>query len=433
MSGANGWASGRLVVVGVSHHTAPVELREKLALDPEQWYDQTAELPTVLLATCNRVEVYAWGHGRGAPEAASIRRALAAAAHASLVELSPHVFVKTGQAALVHLVRVTAGLDSLVVGEEQIRGQVREAHRLAARRGSLPSPLDGVFSRALEAGRRLRATTSIGRQPSVAAAAVHAARRLPPLADGRLAGQTAIVLGAGVMAKSAAQSLLEAGAGVVLLNRTPDHAEQLRGRLGPAVRTGALADLPALLPDAAILVGSTAAHRPVVEARTIRTAMAGRDGRPLVVLDIAMPRDVEPDVRDVPGVILLDLDDLLSLCPVDADTRDEAVNNAEAQANAEAAAIARWLRVRAVSPAIIELRRFGQDVQQVELQRAAGRLRDLTPEEWQTVQAMTKSIVNKLLHGPTVAVREAAVERPSSTEGVLDLFGVRRARHLKRS
>ncbi len=433
MTGSNGWGSGRLVVVGVSHHTAPVELRERLALDPVEWHDRLdGRLATVLLSTCNRVEVYAWAYERAARTVNCVRRALAAGAGVPPAELQPHLFVKTGQEALVHLVRVAAGLDSLVIGEEQIRGQVRDAHRLAIERGGLPAPLDGVFARALEAARRLRATSFLGRQPSVASASVHAALRLPWLANGALAGRTAVVLGAGVMAKSATRTLIQADARVVLLNRTAEHAEQLRDRLGADVEIRPLTDLPALLPEAAILVGGTAARRPVVDAEMLRATTAARGERPLVILDIAMPRDVEPRARDVPGVLLFDLDDLERMCPVDAGTRGEAVEHAESQAVVEATAIARWLRVRAVGPTIVELRRFGQDVRRVELQRSAGRLRDLTPEEWDAVEALAEGIVNKLLHGPTVALREAAVARPQSTESVLDLLRVHRARHLRR-
>ncbi len=445
VSGGNGWATGRLVVVGMSHQTAPVELRERLALEPTPWYDRVGStLPTVLLSTCNRVEVYTWAHGRGTREALQIRRALARAAVIRLEDLEPHLFTRNGADALVHLVRVTAGLDSLVVGEGQIRGQVREAHRIALERGSLPPPLDGVFRRALESSRRLGSGSFLGRQPSVATAGVHAALRLPELGPSGLAGRLAVVLGAGAMAKSAARALLEAGARVVLLNRTPSHADRLRddlrasraaphGEPGAAeVATGGLDDLPALLRQAALLVGTTAARSAVVDVPVVQAAMAGRSGEPLVILDVAVPRDVEPGVRQVPGVRVLDLDDLERLCPVDAGTRRGEIERVELLAREEAEAIARWLRVRAVASSIVVLRQFGQEVRQIELARKAQRLKGLTPEQWAAVEALAEGIVNKLLHGPTIALRAAALERPGSDTAVLALLRLGQARHRRR-
>lgn len=425
------WTNGCLVVAGVSHHTASVELRERLSFDQAAWRARLAPgMATVLLTTCNRTEAYAWGGGKGARVAAQLVRLLAGGAGVDHGALAPHLFVKTGLEALNHLVRVVSGLDSLVLGEEQIRGQVREAHRLAQRAGGLPAPLDGVFHRALEAGRRVRGGTGLGHQPSVAAAAVEVGRRVPALAAYGLAGHSALVLGAGAMAKSAARALIAADARVTLLNRTPAHANRLAQELGRDARSAALDQLPTLLLEAVMVVGATASRRPVLDAATVGGALSARNGRPLVVLDVAIPRDVDPAVRSLPGVHLLDLDDLEGYCPVDATTRHAEVTRAEALAAEQAQEIARWLRVRAMSPAIVALRRHGDEIRSLELRRAGQQLADLTPLQQAAVDQVTRAIVRKLLHGPTVALREAAATGgPARSTAVLDVLRLDRARH----
>jgi glutamyl-tRNA reductase len=269
----------------------------------------------------------------------------------------------------------------------------------------------------------------------VAAAAVHVARRAPELQPSGLAGRMAIVLGAGAMAKSAVQALLDGGAQVTILNRTPIHAERLAREVAGSVSVAPLDALPHLLPGAAVLVGATAARQPVVDIATVQAATVGRSGPPLIVLDVAVPRDVEPSVRFLPGVRLIDLDDLERYCPADLATQRATIQRAESLAVEEAEAIEEWLRVRAVSPAIAELRRRADEIRALELRRAAARLRDLTPEQQAAVDQLTESIVNKLLHGPTVALREAATRRSGgarSREIVLGALGVNGDRHRRR-
>lgn len=493
--------AGCLVMVGVSHRTAPLELRERLALAPEAWARgplaggtaarasvlastcdesdeslvhagvshsavrspaSTGPVPTlgdrqllgdlrrtvlapgrrrlvstagasVLVATCNRVEAYGWGGGRGVRTTQRLARGLAHAAGVPLDELRPCLAVRVGSEALVHLVRVAAGLDSLVVGEEQIRGQVRAAHHAARLRGALPPALDEVFRRAVEAGRRVHGAARLGPHPSVASAAVSVALRTPELADAELPGLQAVVLGAGAMAKSAARALRDRGVPVALCNRTADRAAALAAELGPGVTAAPPDALPNLLADprTRLLVGATAARRPVVDRMVAEAAMARREGRPLVLLDIALPRDVEPAVRAVPGARVIDLDDLERLCPVDLATRRAEVDQAEAQAEREAAEIVRWLRVRAMGPSIVALRQRAEEIRAAELRRAATHLRSLTPQQQAAVERVTQAIVGKLLHGPTVALREVAVGSPAgvrSRAAVLDVLRLDRAR-----
>jgi glutamyl-tRNA reductase len=402
---------GRLVMVGLSHTAAPLAVRERVAFEGPTWRECTPKgSASVLLSTCNRVEVYAWAEKRPLDVARSLQRSLASAAKIDLAELEPHLSTLSGRDALLHLVRVTSGLDSLVVGEEQIRGQVREALRAAEASGRLPPTLRGIFQRVGESARRVRGNSQLAKTPSIASAGVSVAVR--GISSG-IQGQLAVVLGAGVMARAAAEALARHGARIRVLNRTPAHAQRLIEQLGRSstIESSSLEALAMALTEAALVVCATASRAPVVSHAAVKAAMPARGDRPLVMLDVALPRDVDPSVRDVPGATLIDLDDLERLCPLDPGVRHAEHAHAEALAAAEADRLADWLRLRAVSPAIAELRTYAEAVRRSELQRSAGRLRDLSPEQIAAVEALTSGIVNKLMHGPTVALRDAAAQR----------------------
>jgi glutamyl-tRNA reductase len=212
------------------------------------------------------------------------------------------------------------------------------------------------------------------------------------------------------MARAAAETLLASGARVRMLNRTPAHAERVMGHLRAAIEIDSLEGLPAALDEAVMVVGATAARSTVVSFADVDRAMRTRR-QPLVMLDIALPRDVDPRVRELDRVMLIDLDDLERMCPVDTPTRHAEEERAEALAVEEADRLAEWLRFRAVSPAITELRTYAEAVRTAELRRSAARLRDLTPEQIEAVDALTSGIVNKLMHGPTIALRDAALRQ----------------------
>ncbi len=414
----------RLMMVGTSHHQAPVEMRERLAIDEAAWRAcQPPELPTILLSTCNRVEVYAWVDRRTDATRRSLVRSLSQASGVPLTEMQQNLTCRVGRDAVLHLVRVTCGLDSLLVGEEQIRGQVRNALQAAEASLPLPASLRGVFQRAIESARRVRGATFLGRVPSIAATGVTVARRAVP---GDVDGKIAVVLGAGVMARAAAEALLSAGARVHVLNRTPEHAQRLMANLRNSISVDSLDALPRALGDAAIVVGATAARTAVVDLGVVESVLPARR-QPLVLLDIALPRDVDPRVRHLAGVKLIDLDDLERLCPVDSTTRHVEQDRAEALAVDEAARVETWLRSRAVSPAIAELRTYAESIRAAELRRSAARLRDLTPDQIAAVDALTNSIVNKLMHGPTVALRDAA-SRPTTRSRILRVLRPRSSR-----
>lgn len=398
----------RLVMVGLSHHVAPLEIRERIAVDEVTWRQYApASMSTLLLSTCNRVEVYAWIEGRTQRAARTMMRALARSAAMPLAEIEPYLTTRSGRDALLHLVRVASGLDSLLVGEEQIRGQVRAALRAGEEVDEMSATLRGVFQRAIESARRIRGSTRLGQAPSIAAAGVSVARRAVPSG---VEGQLAVVLGAGVMARAATEALLASGARVRMLNRTPAHAERVMANLRGTIEIDDLDALPAALREAALVIGATAARTAVVDLADVQAAMPAR-ARALVVLDIALPRDVDPRVREVEGVTLIDLDDLERMCTVDTPTRRAEGEHAEALAIEEADRLAEWLRFRAVSPAIAELRTYAEVIRRGELRRSAPRLRDLTPEQIDAVDALTNGIVNKLMHGPTIALRDAALRK----------------------
>jgi glutamyl-tRNA reductase len=406
-----GSATGCLVLVGVSHHTAPVEVRERLVLDRSTWQTLAPRTPAVvILSTCNRTEVYAWSEGRASRTTSALRSALARRSGLAASSLNPYLYIRTGRDALVHLMRVVAGLDSLALGEDQIRGQVRAALGQAQAACPLPAPLIRVFNRVLEVVRRIRAQTTIGRHPSLAAVALGLVEATSQLHGHALAGKLVVVLGAGAMAKVALPCLLDRGARVVLLNRTLERAELLaRAHPGP-VTVAPLDALPELLVDASLVVCATAARTPLLTRSMVSTAMDRHHGDGLVIVDLGVPRDVEPGVRAVPGVRLLDMDDLEQHCPATVQQRGESIARVEADIAVEADRIMSWLRLHAVSPAIAELRGQAERIRQRELHRSAARLRDLTPEQHAAVDVLTERLLNKLLHGPTLALRAAAVQ-----------------------
>jgi glutamyl-tRNA reductase len=406
---------GGLIMVGLSHRQTPLDVREQVAIDEAGWRASASPtVPTVLISTCNRVEVYGWSSGRVAANLRTLRRGLARAAGVEPGLIDPYLVSRTDRDAVLHLVRVASGLDSLVVGEEQIRGQVRTALQAAETYDPLPVSLRGVVQRASESARRIRGSTRLGTVPSIAAAAINvAARGL----QGGLRGQPAVVLGAGVMARAAVESLLAHGARARVLNRTPAHAERLLCQFGGQVDGGPLDQLEQALAGARLVVCATASRTPVVKLAHLEAALARRDAGlgPLVVLDIALPRDVETRAKTLRGVILYDLEDLERLCPVDAGTRHAELESAEVLAAQEADRLMSWLRHRDASPAIAELHEYAEKVRQAELRRSASRLRDLTPQQVEAVEALTAGIVKKLMHGPTVALRDTAT-RPGNLD-----------------
>ena len=398
-----------VVVIGLNHRTAPLDLLERMAVGEGQLPKALHDLCTrpnlseaLVLSTCNRTEVYAVAerfHGAYS----DIRGFLGDFSFLPPEDFADHLYVHYDTAAVAHLMSVAAGLDSAVLGESEIQGQVKVAWERARDEGAAGPTLNLLLRHALEAGKRARSETGIARNiTSVSQAAVVMAGEH----IGGITGRTVLVLGAGEMGEGMAVALAGAGAGRVLVaNRTPGRAAALAARIGG--EPVPLVDLPERLAEADVLLTSTGSRAPVLERPDVEPILGGRD-RPLLIVDIAVPRDVDPGVGDVPGVTLLDMDDLRRFAALGVAERRREVTAVETILNAE---IDRYLgatSAREVAPMIVALRERAESVRTTELDRLKGRYDDLDPRQLELVEAVTKGLVAKLLHQPTVVLKDAA-------------------------
>ncbi|HEX2576954.1 MAG TPA: glutamyl-tRNA reductase [Aquihabitans sp.] len=399
-----------VVVIGLNHRTMPLDLFERMTVDggrlPKALHDLAAREhlgEVVVLSTCNRTEVYALAerfHGAYG----DVRNFLAELAFVTPDEFADHLYVHYDTAAVRHLFSVAAGLDSAVLGEAEILGQVRSAWERAGEEGTAGPVLNLLFRHALETGKRARTETDIARgTASVSHAAVEmAAERL-----GQLAGKRVLVMGAGEMAEGMATALQRAGVtDVFVANRTWRKARTLADRIGgQAVR---LSDLSLALLEVDLLLTSTGATVPVVEHDDFAPVMAERDGRELLIVDIAVPRDVDPTVREIDGVTLLDINDLRTFAQAGVERRSAELAAVEAIIDDEVDRFRTAASARSAAPVVGALRRWADDVRDTELTRFDARLEGLTDRQREAVEALAKGLVNKLLHRPTLALKEHA-------------------------
>jgi glutamyl-tRNA reductase len=394
----------KLALVGVSHHQAPIELRERVAVDSERASALAARLAVdgeaVVLSTCNRTELYLAAEGDAALEQRGLAT-LAELAGDSAGELAPVLYRLHDESAALHLFRVAAGLDSLVPGEGEILGQVRAAFEA----GTTGPLLDRLFRQALHAGRRARAETAIGESPaSVPAAAAALAQQV----FGELASRRVLLLGAGRMSELTARNLVSRGAVVTAVaNRSPEHGEALATRLG--TRAVGLDRVPTELGAADVVVSSTSAPGFVLGPVEAADELRARRGRPLLFVDLAVPRDVDPLLGEIDGCFVYDIDDLEAVVEVSLAGRYDEAARAERVVAAEAARFHAWQASLAIVPAIASLRARAEEIRASELAKAESRLERLPESERRLVEAVTAQIVNKLLHLPTVRLKEAAV------------------------
>jgi glutamyl-tRNA reductase len=407
-------------VVGISHRTAPVSVRERFALTAEELGPALARLRAVhdsaaVLSTCNRTEVYV--ADKAPVDSAGVADALASLRDEPVPE-GVSFYHLEGEACARHLFRVAAGVESLVVGESEILGQVRAAFAAATAAGSSNAVLARLFHSAIRAGRRARAETEIGAHGvSVSATAVALVRR--ELGD--LRRKTVLVVGAGDAARLTAQALSGAGTGRILVTtRTFERARDI------ATELGALAypfeQLPSLIGEADIVISSTSAPAPVITRQAVQTAMASRQGRALVVVDIAVPRDVEAAAGEVAGVRLLDIDDLQAQADANREARLREVEAVEAIIDQEVARFATWLRQNGATPTIAALRRRADQAREAEVARTLARLPGLSAEERARIEAMSKAIVKRILHAPIKRLKEPASQ--PLMEAARELFGL---------
>ncbi len=400
-----------VVVIGLNHRTAPLELLERTTVDASRLPKALADLVSrthlseaVVLSTCNRTEVYAVAERfHGAYQ--DIRSFLAEMAFLAPEDFVDHLYVHYDDAAVAHLFAVAAGLDSAVLGETEILGQVRDAWDASLAEGVTGSTLNLLFRHALETGKRARTETGISRGiTSVAQAAVALVGERIESRGGALADQRALLLGAGDMGEGMAVAL--AGAGVheiVVANRTFANAEALAARAGGrAVR---LTDLRDELVTADVLLTSTGASTIMVEFAELADAVEQRGGRPLLIVDIAVPRDVDSGAADLPGVTLLDMDDLRRFVEVGVSGRQREAARAQVIVDEELDRHRTLTTAREVAPLVSALREKAEVFRAAEVDRVAGKL---SPTELAAVEQATKAIVAKLLHEPTVRLKDAA-------------------------
>jgi glutamyl-tRNA reductase len=414
-----------VLVIGVSHRTAPVAVRERLAVVPEALGAVLAELaalPSVreaaLLSTCNRVEIYAAVEDADRA-AAGLGEVLASRAGVTSLELGAHLYERRDVEAVQHLFRVASSLDSLVLGEPQILGQTKQAHEAALRGGSAGAVLNACFQRAFRVARRVRRETEIARNPvSVSSVAIELARRV----FGDFAGRQLLVVGAGKMSELAARTLRTHGAIVMVTNRTRARADELARRFGAKVSDWS--DLPGALTAADIVIASTGAQRPVLTHAMLAQVQRARRGRPLFLLDIAVPRDVEPEAGSLSGIYLADIDDLQKVAAEHREGRKSEAAEAEVIVEQEVGRFVRDWRGRQLAPTVTALRAHVLGVAQAEAGRIAAALPGLGERERRALADLADGIAKKLLHAPQMALRNDDTDGLSLVTAVQRLFAL---------
>lgn len=397
-----------LLVIGLSHRTAPLSLRERLAVDPADLETHVRELVTLpglrevmLVSTCNRMEIYASYKDGKAALSALRGRLQEQTRDKGGDDLAGHLYERLGHEAVHHLFRVTASLDSMVVGEPQILGQMKEAFERATQVGVAGSALSDIFSRAFRVARKVRRETGIAKNPvSISSVAVDLARLVW---DG-FAGRRVLLVGAGKMADLALRALKADGAVIAVTNRTQARADELATRLGAAVEPWE--KLGEAIGRADIVISSTGAREPVIKRALVEGAQKVRRGKPLVIIDIAVPRDVEADVNDLDGVFLYDIDHLQQVASHNLDGRRQEADRAEAMVEEEVAKYLASSRGREVGPTIVALRAQVAAVARREAERTVEGLAGLDDKTQKAILALGETIAAKIMHMPSVVLKK---------------------------
>ena len=401
----------KLLLVGLNHRTAPLEVRERFSPSSDRWIPLNEKLvgtgavgEAVILSTCNRTELIGI-----ADELEDGLEGLSSFLRGEVGQGAldaRHVYRLREQDAVVHLLRVAASLDSMVLGEAQILGQVKDAYRAAVDARSCGPILNGLFQRAFRVAKRVRTETGLGASSvSVARVGVQLARELFESFDGK----RVVLLGAGEMAESALEGLREAGVrSVVVVNRTLETARRLATRFGG--RPVQLDELRTELSETDVLLASVQVTEPLIVRATVEPALAERHGRPLLVVDLGLPRNADPEIADLENLYLYDLDDLEEIAERGRARRREAVRASERIILEEAEGFERWRATLGVVPTIQDLMAEAEALARLEVQRTLARLPEADPATAAAIQRLAEGIVHKLLHRPLVRLRAAAAE-----------------------
>jgi glutamyl-tRNA reductase len=409
----------KLQLIGVNHRTAPVEVRERFAVSEKQLPEALQSLVNfpgisegLIVSTCNRVEILA-GMQNGDCD---LRGFLAQYFQVDPKQVESHLYEFREKDAIKHLFRVTSSLDSMVVGEPQILGQVKEAYAVARAVGSVHSELDALLTRSFAVAKKVRNETAIATSAvSVASVAVELAKKI----FGKLDGKNVYLIGAGKMCELAARHLLANGAGKIFVaNRTYDRAVKLAAKFnGQPI---AFEDLYNSADKADIVITSTGAPHAIFRKEHGEHLMNKRRGRPMFFIDIAVPRDVDPSLNDIDGIFVYDIDDLQQVVASHvADRKKEAVHAEEIVA-LEVERFAEKLQTHDVVPTILSLQEYLENIRQAEIDRHRAKFGEVTPQQEAAIDAMTKAMINKIMHTPIVTLKTAAKSPEAAT--VVDLI-----------
>lgn len=400
----------KLLLTGVSHNTAPVEVRESLAFRAEDLPRALQDLRSragvneaLILSTCNRVEITVTTEDSIDPQT-TVDLFLTDHKPVPAEGIGPHVYRYEGREAIHHLFRVAASLDSMVVGEPQILGQLKVAYTAAKDAGAVCGWLDGLLTRAFGVAKRVRSETGIGQMAvSVSYAAVELARKI----FGSLAGRTVMIVGAGKMSELAARHLRRSGAShVFVTNRTHDRAEEM-ARLfqGTPVEYDRF---HATLPEVDILIASSAAPHYILNKEEMQRVIAARRNKPAYLIDLAVPRNIDPSVNDVANVFLYDIDDLQEVVNANLRERMKEAERAEALVSEEVERMMARLKVVEITPTIVGLQEQLEQIRSAEIEKARRRYGPFTPQQEEALEAATRAIINKVAHGPISELRVQA-------------------------
>jgi len=418
----------RFCLIGVNHKTAPVEVRERFAIPESRLPEAMRALTSrdgieeaMILCTCNRVEMLARSKN-GVP--ADIRGFIREYFQIEPCTIEKHLYEYREKEAVRHLFRVTSSLDSMIVGEPQILGQVKQAYSVARETGTVSTNLDALVTRAFAVAKRVRSETAIGASAvSVASVAVELAQKI----FGSLKGRHIYLIGAGKMSELAARHLLAHGAGAIFVaNRTYEKAVEMAARFdGEAI---AFEKLHETCDKADIVITSTGAPHAIFGREHGETFLSRRKNRPMFFIDIAVPRDVDPEMNKLDGIFVYDIDDLQQVAASHVADRKKEAERAEEIIAAEVERFSARVQTEAVVPTILSLQEHLEHIRQAEIERVRGRLGPLSPDQEAALDALTHGIINKIIHTPITTLKSAAREGPAATsviEVIRRIFNLR--------